>query len=89
MKSNSLTIGILSVTALILFIAQFIPVRPAYGEVTIKDRDYSLISARSARGGETIYVVDNRSGQIAAFVWDAGGRRLAPIAAGDLSNAFR
>lgn len=88
MKSNSLTIGFLSITALILFIAQFIPVRPATAAVTLKDRDYSLVSARSARGGETIYVVDNRTGQIAVFSWDAGQRRLMPMAAGDLVNAF-
>jgi hypothetical protein len=88
MKSNSLTIGFLSITALILFIAQFIPVRPADAAVAIKDRDYSMVTARSTRGGETVYVIDNRSGQIAVFTWDAGQRRLVPMAAGDLSNAF-
>lgn len=90
MKSNnSLTIGFLSISALILFIAQFIPVQQARGEEAIKDRDYSLVSAKSARGGETVYVVDNRTGQIAAFSWDAGARQLTPVAAGDLAGAFR
>lgn len=89
MKSNSMTIGFLSISALVLFIAQFVPVREAKAEEALKDRDYSLLSAKSARGGETVYVIDNRTGQIAAFSWDAGARQLTPVAAGDLAMAFR
>lgn len=89
-NSKLMTIGFLSLTALILFIAQFLPLQPqARAADSIKDRDFSLLSAKSSRGGETVYVVDNRSGQIAVFTWDAGGRRLAPAGAGNLADAFQ
>ena len=67
MNSKTLSIGVLSITALILFLAQFIPVQPVLAAQVIKGSDYSLIAAKSAPGGDIIYVVDNRSGQVAVF----------------------
>jgi hypothetical protein len=89
MKSKLLAIGFLSITALILFIAQFVPVQPALAGDTLKDRDFSICSARSARGGDTIYVIDNRAGMMAVFTWDAGQRALLIGGVGPVSAAFQ
>lgn len=89
MNNKSMTIGVLSVTAVILFIAQFLPVQPVQAEVTLKDRDYSIVTALSEKGGENLYVTDNRSGQVAVFVWDAGRRAFVPAGGIALPDAFR
>src|SRR5438270_3111157 len=80
MDNKTFGIGILSLTALILFIAQFIPVRrnsAAFASETVRERDYQLVTARIAQGGEALYVVDNKSGLGAVFSWDANSRSVA------------
>ncbi|HVT90563.1 MAG TPA: hypothetical protein VHD56_17035 [Tepidisphaeraceae bacterium] len=89
MKSQNLAIGFLSITALILFIAQFLPVQPAVAAEALKDRDFSIATARSTRGGDTVYIIDNRSDQIAVFTWDAGQRGLQLSGVGPVSGAFQ
>jgi hypothetical protein len=89
MKSTSMKIGFLTVTALILFIAQFLPVRPATAADVLKDRDYTLLSARSAVGGEVVYVLDNRTGLMAIFTWDAGARAFTPSAVVPMADGLR
>jgi len=90
MNSKTLAISTLTITALILFIAQFVPISPvATAATTIKDRDYSLATAISAQGGDIIYVTDNRTGLMAVFVWDGARRSLLPRAGYSLADAFR
>ena len=91
MNSKSFSIGILSVTAMILLIAQFIPITPiARAETAIKDRDFSLTTSPAAAGnGDNIYLTDNRSGMMAVFAWDATRRGLQVRAIVQLSDAFR
>ena len=88
MNSKSLAIGVLSITAVILFIAQFLPVKTAQAEVW-KDRDYSLLTATSPRGGEVVYVIDNRNGRAAVLVWDVGQRNFEVGGVGAIANAFQ
>ena len=88
MNSKSMSIGILSLTAVILFIAQFIPVQPAQAEVW-KDRDYSLITATSSRGGEVVYVVDNRGGRVAVLIWNPAQKAFDVGGVGLVADAFR
>ena len=88
MNSKSLAVGVLSITAVILFIAQFIPVKTAQAEVW-KDRDYSLLTATSPRGGEVVYVIDNRNGRAAVLVWDVAQRNFEVGGVGAISNAFQ
>ncbi|HMB95698.1 MAG TPA: hypothetical protein VKK61_06630 [Tepidisphaeraceae bacterium] len=90
MNSKTITIGFLSISALILFIAQFIPITPAaLAADTIKDRDYSLATAASAQGGDVIYVCENHTGALAAFAWDPTTRNLQPRGGVNLADAFR
>lgn len=88
MKNYSLKIGFLSISALVLFIAQFVPVRIADASAVWKDRDYTMVTATSSRGGDTIYVVDNRSGQMAVLVWDASSRGFAVAGVAPIAEAF-
>ena len=89
MDKKSLTIGTLSITALILVIANVLPLTPpAFAEETIKDRDYQIVTARVQQGGEGLYILDVRSGQVAVFTWDAGTQRLQPRAVRPMADFF-
>lgn len=89
MNSKTFSIGVLSITAVLLFIAQFMPVQQAHATLTIKDRDFSVVTARANQGGEALYVTNNRTGQIAVFAWDVGRRTLVLSGVGVVSGAFR
>jgi len=88
MKKQSFSIGILSLTAVVLLVAQFIPLttNEALGQLAIKDRDYSMVTARRGPGGQVVYVTDNRTGMMAAVVWDQGN--LTVRAVRSVTDAF-
>lgn len=88
MNNKTFSIGILTVTAVILFIAQFIPIQPAQAALTLKDRDYSVVTARANQGGEVLYVTNNRTGQVAVFAWDIARHTLTLSGVGLVSGAF-
>lgn len=81
-------IGILSLMAVVLLVANVIPVQPADAAAVIKDRDFQLVTSRIVSGGEALYVLDNRTGLVAAFVWDNGTRRVVPRDVKPMSFAF-
>ena len=62
MDRKTFAIGILTLTAVILFIGQFLPVRTAIANDSIGDRDYQLVTARTQQGGDALYVFQRRSG---------------------------
>jgi hypothetical protein len=76
MDKKTFAIGILSVTAVILFIAQFLPVRTAIANDSVGDRDYQLVTVQTSGGGDALYVFQRRSGQVAVFNWDPADRRV-------------
>ena len=89
MDKKTFTIGILSVTALILFVANLIaPRTPAMGMNTIKDRDYTAVTGRTARAGEALYLTDNRTGMMAVVAFNPGRKRLEVIDVKAVANAF-
>jgi hypothetical protein len=69
-------IGILTITAAILFVAQFVPLRTAQARDAIKDRDYTLVTSPLTQGGEGLYIVENRTGMMAVFTWDPASRNV-------------
>jgi hypothetical protein len=88
MDRKTFSIGILSITAVVLLIAQFIPVRPAAASgVAVNDRDYKVATCRVTTGGDGLYLV-NRRGQMAFFMWDTGSRTLRLRASRPVTDAF-
>ena len=88
MNSKSYAIGILFLTAVVLLVANFIPVQPAVAGTAIRERDYSLVTTKSTAGGDALYVADNRTGVIAVFTWDPGRRGLVVRDARMVTEAF-
>jgi hypothetical protein len=89
MDRKSFTIGFLSIAALVLAIANLSSNRPAaIAAETIKDRDYQVVTSRVQQGGEGLYILDNKSGQIAVFTWDVAARTVRLRAVRNIVDAF-
>ena len=84
MDKKTYAVGVLSIIATILIVANLMPVPVAQGQFSIKDRDYTLATTRGQKGGQTLYVIDNRTGQIANLTINAG--RIEVIAVNTLTG---
>ncbi len=88
MDRKSFYIGILSVSATLLALANYFAPQPALAITTIKDRDFSMVTAQSQGNGDALYVLDNRSGRIAIFSYDPSSRTLRPRFTTDMTAVF-
>jgi hypothetical protein len=86
MDKKTFGIGILSITATLLTLAcLLLPTKRADAAFAVKDRDYQLIAVEDVSGGDCLYVVDNRTGLMAVFVYDVRdgalrARQVRPVA---------
>ncbi len=81
-------IGILSLTAAVLLVGNYFAPEHAVATTTIKDRDFSMVTATVQTGGESLYVLDNRSGRVAVYAYDPSGRVIRPRGIGEMANLF-
>ena len=88
MDRKTFAIGILTLTAVILFIGQFLPVRTAIANDSIGDRDYQLVTVHTQQGGDALYVFQRRSGTVAVFSWDPNDRRVKLRAVRSVQDAI-
>ena len=87
MKRQNLAIVILSLTAALLLAAHVL-VQPADAQVVIKDRDYQVVTAKIATGGDGLYVMDIRTGQVAVFTYDPASRGVRARTVRNVADAF-
>ena len=77
MDKKTFAIGVLSLSALILLVANLIAPRPVSASYeTEHDTDYLVQTAVGPKGGDAIYVTDKRTGKMAAFAFDPNRRTL-------------
>jgi hypothetical protein len=89
MDKKSLTIVLLSISAAVLFITNLLmPTRTAVADEVIKDRDYQVMTERWQANDEALIILDNRSGQMAAFIYDPNVKGLLVKAVAPVMNAF-
>jgi hypothetical protein len=81
-------IGLLSLTAAALLVGNYFAPRSAIATTTIKDRDFSMTTASVSTGGDSLYVLDNRSGRVAVYSYDPSTKVIRPRAAGEMSTLF-
>jgi hypothetical protein len=79
---------ILSITAALMLAGHLMLPQSARGSEAVKDRDYQLVTARVQQGGEGLYILDNRTGQIAVFTYDPASKSLRARAVRMVSDAF-
>lgn len=87
MKRQNVAIVILSVTAALLLAAHVL-VQPAAAQAVIKDRDYQVVTAAIATGGDGLYILDSRTGQVAVFTYDAASRGVRARTVRNIADAF-
>lgn len=82
-------IGILSLSAVMLFVANLLlPPRVAADQL-VKDRDYQAVTGMiSTPGGDALYLTDNHSGMMAIFVYDPSIRDVKLVAVKPVMDAF-
>lgn len=89
MDKKSLAVIVLSLSAATLFLGNLLmPARSADAQVVVKDRDYQVMTAYWQANDQALIVVDNRSGQMAAFVYDQGARGVVLRAVRPVMDAF-
>jgi hypothetical protein len=88
MDKKTFSIGILSITAVVLFAAQFLPVRNAEAATSSSGNQYQMVTARVQQGGEGLYIVDNRTQLMGVFTWDGSARRVQLRDVRNVNDAF-
>ena len=72
-------LGILVVVAVVLLAAHALQptslLPTAQAQEAVDHRDYSMATATAASGGEVLYILDKRTGNLGLIVWDSQARR--------------
>ena len=89
MDRKTTWIVILTLSAIALLLAcTFDSSHQAQAQQAVLGADYQLVTVPSAAGGTALYVVDNRSGSLAIFNYDAGARSVKLKKLGAMDDAF-
>ena len=88
MDSKTYGIGILTLTAVALLIANLFAPRPAGAVEAVSNGDMQAVTARYLGGGDALYLLDQSSGKLACFSIDSRvGLRLRVVV--PVEDAFR
>lgn len=79
----------LSLLAVVLSLSLLVAPEPTLAQVTTKDRDYTVVTARTSVGSDGLYIADNRTGMVAVFTYDLASRSIRTRTVRPLSDAFQ
>jgi hypothetical protein len=85
---KTIAIGVLSLAALVLVAANLMLPQQAEAQVAVKDRDYIAVTGKTPKGGDALYLTDNRTGTMAVFQFNPNQRALEAVAVRPVSEAF-
>ena len=86
--SKTFGIGILTLTAVALLIANVFTARTVIAEESVSNDDVQAVTARTTQGGDALYLLDHDTGKLAVFTTDArNGIQLRAVQ--DLETAFQ
>src|SRR5665213_4538855 len=88
LDKKSFYIGLLSLSAVILLVANILAPRPVTASETIQTNDYALVTGKALQGGEALYVTDKQTGLMAVFIFDPNRRALVEKQVLPVQNAF-
>jgi hypothetical protein len=89
MDRKTFSIGILSLTAAILFVATLFPAKPARADFAVKDlRGIQMITVASQGGGDVLYVIEPTSSKVLVLAYNPTTKDLRQVASADLNAAF-
>ena len=70
MEKKTIGIVLLSVSAVLLLILNISSPPTATAAAVASSRDYQAVTSRAKTGGEALYVLDNKTAQLAVFLYD-------------------
>ena len=79
LDKKTFVIGVLSLSAVILLVANILAPHHAMAVDTIVNNDYSLSTCKAIQGGDNLYITDNHTGQMAVFAFNPNRRTLEPV----------
>jgi len=89
MNRTNITITLLSLSAAVLLVANWLMPSSASAQVSVKERDYQIVTASIQTGGDALYILDNDTSQIGVFTYDPTTRGVAARAVRPLQQAFQ
>lgn len=88
MDKKSILLALLTISAAILVIANVLLPNSANAQVSVKERDYQVVTAHLPTGGDGVYILDSRTGQVGVFSYDSSSRTIVPRAIRPVADAF-
>jgi hypothetical protein len=89
LDKKTFIIGVLSISAVVLTAANLLQPRVAEASFVVKDQDYTAVTARVSKGGEGLYIVDNKTGNMIVLSFEPG-KGIVPLGAPKpLMDAFK
>jgi hypothetical protein len=89
MDRKTFSIGILSLTSLILFVACLFPAKPASADFAVKDVSrLQLVTVTSQQGGNILYIIDPVTGKILVLGYDVNAKLLRPVSRTTMDKIF-
>jgi hypothetical protein len=68
MNKKTFTIGVLSITATILLVANILAPQRAHADFAVKERVYTAVTGHINAGGDALYVTNNFTGNMGVFI---------------------
>jgi hypothetical protein len=86
---KTFVLGVLTLSAVILLVANILAPRGAVAMTTIYDKEtYQMQTGRITNGGEALYVTDNRTGMMGVFIFDPNRRAVRLLTRRPVMDAF-
>jgi hypothetical protein len=89
MNRTNITISLLSLSAAVLLVANWLVPSSASAQVSVKERDYQIVTAGIQTGGDALYILDNSTAQIGVFTYDSTTRGVVAKTVRPLQQAFQ
>jgi hypothetical protein len=89
MNRNNITIMLLSISAALLLAANWLVPQSASAQVSVKERDYQIVTCSIQTGGDALYILDNATSQVGVFTYDPTTRGVAARTVRPLALAFQ
>jgi hypothetical protein len=87
MNRNNIIITCLTLSAALLVALNWL-IPTASAQVSVKERDYQVVTAGIQSGGDALYILDSRSGQVGVFTYDPSTRGVVARRVRSLADAF-
>jgi hypothetical protein len=89
MDKKTFAIIMMVLLAVALGVANFAAHPPmAQAAVVVTGRDYQSCTVKAPRGGDALYILDNKTGQLAVFTYDFNTRDVRARAVRFVRDAF-